>query len=244
MVSRPHQCPHPFLQHLRARPDQDPAGREFVDVLKNLWWRLDSALTTEDCYYSALIALLDAIRHGTTTLMDHHASPQAVRGSLPAIEKAVKQTGLRACLCYELSDRDGARIAKEGLEENVAFIRQCRRSSRRIVRRSTLHAPRSTDHRRPLRPPCGVHAQGRHTGAGGGLGPGAGDGFSHSRRRGGERPAILPAEAPPAGSGAAEPVRHPGSPEHRGALRACESPGDGPPGPNARPRSCITRSRT
>jgi cytosine/adenosine deaminase-related metal-dependent hydrolase len=98
-----------------------------VDVLKNLWWRLDSALTTEDCYHSALIALLDAIRHGTTTLIDHHASPQAVRGSLPAIEKAVKQTGLRACLCYELSDRDGARISKEGLEENVAFIRRCQK---------------------------------------------------------------------------------------------------------------------
>ena len=60
---------------------ESPACGDFVDVLKNLWWRLDSALTTEDCYYSALIALLDAIRHGTTTLIDHHASPQAVRGS-------------------------------------------------------------------------------------------------------------------------------------------------------------------
>jgi putative selenium metabolism protein SsnA len=72
--------------------------------------------------------LLDSIRHGTTALIDHHASPQAVRGSLLAIEKAVKQTGLRACLCYELSDRDGARISKEGLEENAAFIRQCQRT--------------------------------------------------------------------------------------------------------------------
>jgi len=98
-------------------------ARDFAGVLKNLWWRLDSALTTEDCYYSALIALLDAIRHGTTTLIDHHASPHAVRGSLSAIEKAVKQTGLRACLCYELSDRDGAPIAMEGMEENVSFIR-------------------------------------------------------------------------------------------------------------------------
>jgi len=105
----------------------------FVDVLKNLWWRLDSALTTEDCYYSALIALLDSIRHGTTTLIDHHASPHAVGGSLAAIEKAVKQTGLRACLCYELSDRDGARISKEGLEENVAFIRRCQRAEARSL---------------------------------------------------------------------------------------------------------------
>jgi cytosine/adenosine deaminase-related metal-dependent hydrolase len=118
---------HFYSTFARGLTKTKPAGN-FVDVLKNLWWRLDSALTTEDCYYSALIALLDSIRHGTTTLIDHHASPHAVCGSLPAIEKAVKQTGLRACLCYELSDRDGARISQEGLEENVAFIRHCQRS--------------------------------------------------------------------------------------------------------------------
>src|ERR1039458_10112804 len=118
---------HFYSTFARGLTKTTPAGN-FVDVLKNLWWRLDSALTTEDCYYSALIALLDSIRHGTTTLIDHHASPQAVRGSLTAVEKAVKQSGLRACLCYELSDRDGARISKEGLEENVAFIRHCQKS--------------------------------------------------------------------------------------------------------------------
>jgi putative selenium metabolism protein SsnA len=121
---------HFYSTFARGLTKTMPAGN-FVDVLKNLWWRLDSALTTEDCYYSALIALLDSIRHGTTTLIDHHASPQAVRGSLSAIEKAVKQTGLRACLCYELSDRDGARISKEGLEENAAFIRRCQRAEAR-----------------------------------------------------------------------------------------------------------------
>jgi putative selenium metabolism protein SsnA len=120
---------HFYSTFARGLTTTKPA-RNFVDVLKNLWWRLDSALTTEDCHYSALIALLDAIRHGTTTLIDHHASPHAVHGSLSAIEKAVKQTGLRACLCYELSDRDGARISREGLEENVAFIRHCQRSSK------------------------------------------------------------------------------------------------------------------
>ena len=105
------------------------ASANFNEVLRNLWWRLDSALTTEACYYSALIGLLDSIRHGTTTIIDHHASPNAVRGSLRAIENAVRQTGLRACLCYELTDRDGAQIAKAGLEENAAFIRRCRRQN-------------------------------------------------------------------------------------------------------------------
>lgn len=115
---------HFYSTFARGLTRTKPAGN-FVKVLENLWWRLDSALTTKDCYYSALIALLDAIRHGTTTLIDHHASPGAVRGSLRAIEKAVTQTGLRACLCYELSDRDGARVSREGLEENTSFIRRC-----------------------------------------------------------------------------------------------------------------------
>ena len=113
----------------------------FVGVLKSLWWRLDSALTLEDCYYSALVALLDCIRHGTTTIIDHHASPNAVSGSLACIEKAVKETGLRACLCYELSDRDGKQIAREGLEENASFIRHCRHvNNDRVKALVGLHA--------------------------------------------------------------------------------------------------------
>jgi putative selenium metabolism protein SsnA len=97
----------------------------FPEILKNLWWKLDQALTTEDCEVSALVSCVNAIKHGTTTLIDHHASPKAVRGSLVAIAKAVKAAGLRACLCYEVTDRNGAGIAKEGLAENAEFIRRC-----------------------------------------------------------------------------------------------------------------------
>jgi len=124
---------HFYSTFARGLAKAKPAG-DFMGVLKHLWWRLDRALTTEDCYYSALIALLDAIRHGTTTIFDHHASPHAVAGSLGAIEQAVKETGLRACLCYEVSDRDGARIAKEGLAENVRFIRHCRKQNDTCVK--------------------------------------------------------------------------------------------------------------
>ena len=130
-------CYSSFARGLtKAKP-----SKTFNEVLKNLWWRLDSVLNTEDCYSSALIALLDSIRHGTTTLIDHHASPRAVAGSLGAIERAVRETGLRACLCYELSDRDGARVAQEGLAENASFIRQCRRQNdSRVKALFGLHA--------------------------------------------------------------------------------------------------------
>ena len=103
------------------------ASSNFVEVLENLWWRLDKKLTLDDCYYSALVPLIDAIKHGTTTLIDHHASPMAARGSLNVIAKAVKETGLRASLCYELSDRDGEAITEDGILENIDFIKRCQK---------------------------------------------------------------------------------------------------------------------
>lgn len=115
---------HCYSSLARGLTKTKPA-RDFNGVLRNLWWRLDSALTTADCHYSALVALIDSIRHGTTTIIDHHASPNAIAGSLDAVASAVKATGLRACLCYEVSDRDGPRAALDGLAENVHFIRQC-----------------------------------------------------------------------------------------------------------------------
>lgn len=95
----------------------------FVDILNNLWWRLDKKLTLEDNYYSAVIPMIDAVKKGVTTLIDHHASPFAITGSLKAIEKASREIGLRSCLCYEVSDRDGEEKANEGLQENYEFAK-------------------------------------------------------------------------------------------------------------------------
>jgi len=74
--------------------------------------------------YSALVCLADAIRHGTTTLIDHHASPFAIPGSLDIIAEEVLRSGLRASLCYEVTDRDGEALAQAGLAENVRFLRR------------------------------------------------------------------------------------------------------------------------
>jgi putative selenium metabolism protein SsnA len=113
----------------------------FREVLENLWWRLDRKLDLEDCYVSALVVLIEAVRHGTTTLFDHHASPSAVSGSLDAIARAVRQIGVRASLCYELSDRDGPEVARAGIEENLAFIRSCRSAKNdRLCATFGLHA--------------------------------------------------------------------------------------------------------
>jgi putative selenium metabolism protein SsnA len=100
-----------------------PAPRDFPEILRRLWWPLDKALTLDDVRLSALVCLVDAIRHGTTTLIDHHASPNAIDGSLSVIADAVSQAGVRGVLCYEVTDRAGEANAQAGIAENVRFLR-------------------------------------------------------------------------------------------------------------------------
>ena len=99
-----------------------PAPKDFPEILRKLWWPLDKALGVEDIRASAEVMLVDAIKHGTTTLIDHHASPNAIDGSLDVIADAVNQSGLRAVLCYEVTDRDGDEKAQAGIRENVRFL--------------------------------------------------------------------------------------------------------------------------
>lgn len=98
-------------------------SRNFNEVLENLWWRLDKKLLLQDSYMSAKISLINSIKKGCTTIIDHHASPYHITGSLNEIATAVKDTGIRANLCYEVSDRDGLPRRDEGIQENAEFIK-------------------------------------------------------------------------------------------------------------------------
>lgn len=113
---------HHFYSTLVRGLGKAAPSKDFAEVLQNLWWRLDKKLCLDDVYLSAQVSIFDAIRHGCTTIIDHHAGPNAIGGSLPIIAKAVKQSGIRASLCYEVSDRDGKDICREGIEENIAWI--------------------------------------------------------------------------------------------------------------------------
>src|SRR5215471_1549979 len=102
-------CTHTHFYGAFARGLAIPgsAPRDFPEILRKLWWPLDKSLTLEDVRLSALVSLADAVKHGTTTLFDHHAGPNAIDGSLDVIAEAEEQSGLRAVLCYEVTDRDG-----------------------------------------------------------------------------------------------------------------------------------------
>lgn len=119
---------HLYSTFARGMDAKSPAPKSFRDILEGLWWKLDKLLTPEDNYYSALVPLIDCIKSGTTTIIDHHASPRSVRGSLDILARAARETGVRSAFCYEVSDRDGEEIAREGIEENARFIENCRNS--------------------------------------------------------------------------------------------------------------------
>ena len=139
-------CAHTHFYSAFARGLALPGepATNFPEILEKLWWRLDKALWPDDVHYSALVCLVDAIRHGTTTLIDHHASQRHIDGSLDQIAAAVDQAGARACLCYEVTDRDGEGAARAGMRENARFIRLARARQRdgdhRIAATFGLHA--------------------------------------------------------------------------------------------------------
>ncbi len=97
---------------------------DFVSTLKNLWWRMDRALDEDSTYYSSIISSIDAIRAGTTAVIDHHASPSYITGSLSTIKRGFDDSGLRGMKCYEVTDRNGIDQMKEGVKENIRFARE------------------------------------------------------------------------------------------------------------------------
>ncbi|HZU14081.1 MAG TPA: amidohydrolase family protein [Chloroflexota bacterium] len=117
-------CAHTHLYSSLARgmpgPSQPP--RNFVEILERIWWRLDRALDEESIRYSALSGALDALAAGTTTLIDHHASPNCIDGSLDMVAAALEDVGTRAVVCYEVTDRGGQERRAAGLRETGRFL--------------------------------------------------------------------------------------------------------------------------
>jgi putative selenium metabolism protein SsnA len=117
-------CAHHHLYSALSRgmPYRLEPPADFLQILQRVWWRLDRALDEPSVRMSALVGGLEALRAGTTTVIDHHASPNFIDGSLDIIAEALAEIGLRSVLCYEVSDRDGLPRAAAGVAENRRFL--------------------------------------------------------------------------------------------------------------------------
>src|SRR5271169_5330037 len=109
---------HLYSSLSRGMPPPSHQPENFLEVLQYVWWKLDRALDEESIYYSALVGAIEAAISGTTTLVDHHASPNSIAGSLDIIKEALTEIGLRGVLCYEVTDRGGKKERDAGLKEN------------------------------------------------------------------------------------------------------------------------------
>lgn len=110
----------------------NPKG--FLDILDGMWWTLDKNLTIEQTKQSAIATYIESIKNGVTTVFDHHASFGHIEGSLFAIEEASKEMGIRACLCYEISDRGGKAKSKSSIKENVDFINHVKKDNTDMIK--------------------------------------------------------------------------------------------------------------
>lgn len=142
-------CGHHHYYSGLSRGMQISAGpqTDFIQVLKEWWWRLDRGLDEESCLYSSLICSMDAIAAGTTCCIDHHASPNYIEGSLSTIAEGMKRVGVRGATCYEVTDRNfGMKEIRDGVAENVRFAKEIdaeRRSGKEVTVEAMIggHAP-------------------------------------------------------------------------------------------------------
>lgn len=118
-------CAHHHLYSALARgmPPPPKTAANFQEILEQIWWRLDTALDLEMIRWSAMLGALEALEQGTTAIVDHHESPNAIEGSLDVIAEACAEVGVRLLVAYGVTDRHGPDGAKRGLEENARFIR-------------------------------------------------------------------------------------------------------------------------
>ena len=106
----------------------------FLEILEGTWWNIDRHLTLDGTTASAYATILECIRNGVTTIFDHHASFCQIPGSLFAIRDAAKELGIRACLCYEVSERDGEEKCEESIRENAEFARWAKSEDDDMIR--------------------------------------------------------------------------------------------------------------
>lgn len=118
-------CAHHHLYSALARgmpaPPKQPT--RFLEILEQVWWRLDVALDEEMIRWSAMLGAVEALQCGTTAIVDHHESPSCIEGSLGIIADACAEVGVRTNLAYGVTDRHGSDGARRGLAENERFLR-------------------------------------------------------------------------------------------------------------------------
>ncbi len=116
---------HAHLYSALAMGMPFPKGNptNFTELLEQVWWILDRALDKESTKASYEAGLLDHLRYGVTTVIDHHSSQNFVEGSLELLAETAKQFGINISSAFEMTDRNGSQTFRESLNENIHFYK-------------------------------------------------------------------------------------------------------------------------
>lgn len=113
---------HAYSALATGMPQPKEAPENFLEILQKIWWNLDKALTKDMVEISAAVTAIKSAKNGVSFVIDHHASPFAIPGSLKSMAKQFESIGMNHLLCYEISDRDGKEIRDEGLQETDDYL--------------------------------------------------------------------------------------------------------------------------
>jgi putative selenium metabolism protein SsnA len=131
---------HIYSALARGLSFDDYVPKDFLDILEGQWFRIDKGLMNRETRASAVATYLACIQYGVTTIFDHHASYGEIEGSLSVIAEEAKRFGVRSCLCYEVSDRNGREEMEKAVSENLRFAQEAKKDPDHLAAMMGLHA--------------------------------------------------------------------------------------------------------
>jgi 5-methylthioadenosine/S-adenosylhomocysteine deaminase len=85
--------------------------------LYRVMWPVEKALTPDDCYVGALAGGAEALKGGSTCVVDHYFH-------IEEVARATTELGLRGVLGHTIMSRLGPIIGEQELEEGIDFVRR------------------------------------------------------------------------------------------------------------------------
>lgn len=113
---------HVYSSLATGMPAPKKRVTNFYEVLQNIWWVLDNCLDEKSIEASAWAVATACIKNGCTFVIDHHSSPNKIKGSLNIIKDVFDKAGLSHLLCYEITDRNGWKKTNDALEETDQYL--------------------------------------------------------------------------------------------------------------------------
>ena len=96
-------CAHHHLYSTLARgmPATAKTPINFLEILQQVWWRLDAALDDEMIYWSAMLGATEALINGTTCIILQSLAPARQLACVSMLVMASQTGGMTTATCTQ-----------------------------------------------------------------------------------------------------------------------------------------------